>query len=183
MQPALDQLQKWDPANKDEVLSTYFRLSAPEGAPLAAGHAARLAGIGVPLPADARIPAALAAIAELLPPGTALVTGAYREEYPPSGERQVFNSIYVIGDDGTILDAYDKVHLVPFGEYVPLPEICSSGSGCDNCVPRRLLARAARGARSTLPFAPALPAAHLLREHLLRRGAAATGRGRASCST
>ena len=48
------------------------------------------------------------------------MTGAYREEYPPNGEQQVYNTIYLIGDDGTILDAYDKVHLVPFGEYVPL---------------------------------------------------------------
>ena len=53
MQPALEQLQKWDPDNKDEVLSTYFRLSAPEGAPLSEGHAARLAGIRVSVSAHA----------------------------------------------------------------------------------------------------------------------------------
>jgi apolipoprotein N-acyltransferase len=73
-----------------------------------------------PLTQDA---GALAAIAELLPEGTALVTGAYREEYPPSGERQVYNTIYAIGEDGTILSAYDKVHLVPFGEYTPAGDL------------------------------------------------------------
>jgi apolipoprotein N-acyltransferase len=52
-----------------------------------------------------------------------LATGAYRVEALPSGERRTFNSIYVIGDDGTILDAYDKRHLVPFGEYLPAADL------------------------------------------------------------
>jgi apolipoprotein N-acyltransferase len=119
MQPALDQLQKWDPDNKDEVLSTYFKLSAPEGAPLTKGTLLVWPESAFPFPLT-QDSGALAAIAELLPEGTALVTGAYREEYPPNGEQEVYNTIYVIGDDGTIVDAYDKVHLVPFGEYVPL---------------------------------------------------------------
>ena len=38
---------------------------------------------------------------------------------PATRTARVFNSVYVIGDDGEILDAYDKVHLVPFGEYLP----------------------------------------------------------------
>ena len=122
VQPALDQLQKWDPEKKDEVLSTYFRLSTPGGAPLAKGSILVWPELAFPfmLMQDA---GALAAIAELLPPGTALVTGAYREEYPPNGDRQVYNTIYAIGDDGTILDAYDKMHLVPFGEYMPAGEL------------------------------------------------------------
>jgi apolipoprotein N-acyltransferase len=122
VQPALDQLQKWDPDNKDSVLSTYFRLSAPEGAPLSKGSLLVWPESAFPfvLTQDAGV---LAAIAELLPADTALVTGAYREEYPPGGEREVYNTIYAIGEDGTILDAYDKVHLVPFGEYVPFSDL------------------------------------------------------------
>jgi apolipoprotein N-acyltransferase len=35
---------------------------------------------------------------------------------------RAYNSIYVIGGDGTILSVYDKVHLVPFGEYLPFQD-------------------------------------------------------------
>ncbi|NNC01182.1 apolipoprotein N-acyltransferase, partial [Corallococcus exiguus] len=68
-----------------------------------------------------RDPASLAQIAALLRPGAVLITGAARMDDPLPGEAvgKFFNAIQVIGDDGTILSAYDKVHLVPFGEYVP----------------------------------------------------------------
>ncbi|MGH6925159.1 MAG: apolipoprotein N-acyltransferase [Propylenella sp.] len=118
VQPALTQLQKWQPENKDEALSLYFRLSNPEGAPLQSGTVLVWPESAFPFPLTQE-PGTLAAIAELLPEGTALVTGAYREEPRSGGASQFYNSIYVIGDDGTILDAYDKVHLVPLGEYVP----------------------------------------------------------------
>lgn len=152
-QPALDQLQKWDPENKDEVLSTYFRLSAPEGLPLAAGTLLVWPESAFPF-ALTREPGTLAAIAELLPPGTALATGAYRTERPPGEAERYFNTIYVIGDDGTILNAYDKVHLVPFGEYLPpLPALRQlglrqlTGEGFSPGPPRQ---------RIELPFGPSL---------------------------
>jgi apolipoprotein N-acyltransferase len=69
-----------------------------------------------------REPAALARIGRVVPRGGALVTGAAREGSAQSGEtsgRRFFNSIQVVGDEGSILSTYDKVHLVPFGEYVP----------------------------------------------------------------
>ena len=122
VQPALDQLQKWDPANRDEVLATYYRLSAPEGAPIEPGTVLVWPESAFPFPLTEE-PGVFAAIAELLPPDTALVTGAYRVERLAGGEREVFNAIYVIGHDGTIADGYDKAHLVPFGEYVPLPDL------------------------------------------------------------
>lgn len=65
-------------------------------------------------------PSALAAIADLLPSGTTLITGAARAEFPPGGGRPpIYNAVYVIDGSGEILDAYNKVHLVPFGEYIP----------------------------------------------------------------
>ena len=62
-------------------------------------------------------PAPLSQIADMLPTGVTLVTGAPRRE---SGvDAGTTNSILVISDQGVITDSYDKVHLVPFGEYLP----------------------------------------------------------------
>ena len=69
-----------------------------------------------------RDPDALARVAAGLKPDQHLITGAARAEAPLPGERlRYFNAVMVIGHDGVISDSYDKVHLVPFGEYLPAP--------------------------------------------------------------
>ncbi|MCW5702228.1 MAG: apolipoprotein N-acyltransferase, partial [Bradyrhizobium sp.] len=65
---------------------------------------------------------AMAQIADLLPKGTVLITGAVRVPADAAAGRPVtraYNSIYVIDHDGSVLSVYDKTHLVPFGEYLP----------------------------------------------------------------
>ncbi len=67
---------------------------------------------------------ALQAIARFLPAGTQLITGAVRaepEEGAPRGLR-FFNSMHVLDQSG-IVGTYDKVHLVPFGEYLPFDRV------------------------------------------------------------
>ena len=52
--------------------------------------------------------------------GSVLITGAIRLADPVNPRHPaVYNSIYVIDHDGSIAALYDKVHLVPFGEYLP----------------------------------------------------------------
>lgn len=60
-------------------------------------------------------------IAEALPPGAVLLAGTVRGEW---GEdrvlRRVFNSLVALDDQGAVAALFDKFHLVPFGEYMPL---------------------------------------------------------------
>jgi len=73
----------------------------------------------------AREPSALATVAGMLGPDTTLITGAARlaEPVPGRSEKHAYNSVYVIDRSGSILATYDKLHLVPFGEYLPFEEL------------------------------------------------------------
>ena len=128
VQPDIPQAEKWVPGNAQWIFERYLDLSS---APLGPDDTRldRITHVIWPESAFPFIltqePGALASIEALLPEGTVLITGAARAEpaaHPgASGHKTDFyNSIYVITDDGTIVDAYDKVHLVPFGEYLPL---------------------------------------------------------------
>lgn len=124
MQPNLPQDAKFNYSAKAEVMRRYIALSNRAAGPRSTGvgDATHLIWPESAFPFFlAREPDALAQIAELLPEGTVLITGAVRAPDPMPGARtlRAYNSIYVIDHDGTILSIYDKMHLVPFGEYLP----------------------------------------------------------------
>ncbi len=63
-------------------------------------------------------PDALQVAGMILPDRTTLLTGTIRIE---RGEkRRFFNSMAAVSGTGQVLATYDKAHLVPFGEYLPL---------------------------------------------------------------
>ena len=69
-----------------------------------------------------REPQALAEIAELTGESRVLLTGAVRIG-AEAGAPRYYNSFYLFGARGAPLAAYDKFHLVPFGEYMPFAPV------------------------------------------------------------
>jgi apolipoprotein N-acyltransferase len=125
MQPNLQQDEKFRYSQKQQVMSRYLALSDRASGPQSTGvrDITHLIWPESAFPFFlTQEPDALAQIAALLPQGTVLITGAIRPPEAASGPlaNRAYNSIYVIGHDGSVLSAYDKVHLVPFGEYLPL---------------------------------------------------------------
>lgn len=123
VQPALEQSEKWQATNEDEIVARYLALSAAAGPGGAPGLGPRTVLVwpesAFPFLLSDR-PDVVAAIGALLPPGAVLVTGAVRAANLADPRGEAFNSVLVIDDGGSISAAYDKVHLVPFGEYLPL---------------------------------------------------------------
>ena len=124
MQPNLQQDQKFNYAARRDIMAHYLALSDRSTGPQTTGmrDVTHLIWPESAFPfLLTREPEAMAQIAELLPQGSVLVTGAARAaDDAASGKNfRAYNSVYVIDHDGSILSIYDKVHLVPFGEYLP----------------------------------------------------------------
>jgi apolipoprotein N-acyltransferase len=125
VQPSIPQDEKWRSEKQREFFIAHLDLTAtgPDG------MRDNLEGVTHVIWPEAAMPflplehpEALAAIGDLLPDGTQLIAGALRVEtqdgqntdYP-----RAFNSLIAFDSDGRVLTLYDKIHLVPFGEYLP----------------------------------------------------------------
>jgi apolipoprotein N-acyltransferase len=123
MQPNLPQDEKFNYSTKAQVLNHYAKLSAMPST----AHPGGLAEITHLIWPESAFPFylnqeanALSEIGELLPQGTTLITGGDRITEPQASTPRIYNSIYVIDHHAAVLAVYDKLHLVPFGEYLPL---------------------------------------------------------------
>jgi len=135
MQPNLPQDDKFRADRKDEILKRYMILSDRATSPQTSGVADAThliwpeSAFPFILSRDANALARLGAFLGR----TVLVTGAARMEDIPRGARlpgesnvHYFNSIQALARGGEIVASYDKVHLVPFGEYLPFSGLLES---------------------------------------------------------
>jgi apolipoprotein N-acyltransferase len=130
VQANIDQAEKWRPENSAEIFADYLELTRSGRSGLEGIAIVVWPETAVPfLLADA--PEALAAIANVLPTGTTLLAGSGRlvEERDAEGlliNNRVYNSVLVIDDEGRVTGSYDKIHLVPLGEYLPFQDFLES---------------------------------------------------------
>lgn len=116
VQPAIDQSRKWDPAEANAILRLLMDMTAR----------GRTAPDEIVIWPESSFPylisdvsPVVAAAAQSLGPGARLLAGAARMEEPAGAAPRYYNSILSIRPDGTVDGRFDKLHLVPFGEYLP----------------------------------------------------------------
>ncbi len=115
IQPSIEQAMKWDPAEHARILDTYEQLTREA----ARSHAAVIlwpeTATTIFLRGDPTLLQRLGRLSAEL--GTPLLIGSIDREDGPRGK--FLNSAFLLSGRG-ITAKYDKIHLVPFGEYVPL---------------------------------------------------------------
>jgi apolipoprotein N-acyltransferase len=125
VQGNIDQDKKWDRSYQNEVIATYERLTLkalqekpdiiiwPETAtPFYFGAY------------EASYPALTEDLRRFVrASGTPLLTGSATLERRLDRSPILKNSAYLLAVDGSTTAVYDKIHLVPFGEYVPMKDI------------------------------------------------------------
>jgi apolipoprotein N-acyltransferase len=127
VQPSIVQREKWRPENQGRIFFDHIALSLlnPLGVKDDAAGIALIVWPEAAMPfLPLSTPRALEEIGTMLPAGAHLISGALRLEEPapgdPTGQRRIYNSLMVFGAAGALVANYDKIHLVPFGEYLPL---------------------------------------------------------------
>lgn len=137
VQPSVPQREKWQAERQLEFFERHLKLTkdGPDGQGMAGITHVIWPEAAMPFLPLQR-PQVLQAIGEALPDGVHLLAGILRlERVPPATpaggvegplETRVFNSLAVFDDTGRATAVYDKTHLVPFGEYLPLPGLLES---------------------------------------------------------
>ncbi|CDO59847.1 Apolipoprotein N-acyltransferase/GT2 [Candidatus Phaeomarinobacter ectocarpi] len=129
VQPNIAQKDKWRPELRAVNFSRLLRLSRAQDNLDGITHVIWPESAPPFLLADN--PDARALIADTLPDGVHLITGAVRAEplpqtMPDGRWARFFNSVMVLDSNATIAATYDKAHLVPFGEYLPAQRLLNA---------------------------------------------------------
>lgn len=125
VQPNVPQVEKWRPDLINRNMRWLLELSEAPVDPAAAPDF-------VIWPETAVVPQVLqrrdllTQVMARLPGSAPLVLGTQRPEERAGGRLDWYNSLFVVAESGEILSVYDKHHLVPFGEYLPLQDLLES---------------------------------------------------------
>jgi apolipoprotein N-acyltransferase len=118
LQGNIEQSLKWDRAAREEIFEVYSTLTR-EAAADPAVHLIVWPEAATPFlfANDRDWRARLLALAQAV--GRPLLFGS--PSYAREGDQDVmYNSAFLVGPEAMVLGRYDKIHLVPFGEYIPL---------------------------------------------------------------
>lgn len=120
VQPSVEQSAKWQAELRRKHVLDQMALTTADSPDGWSGRPTHVIWAETAVPFYlAGDPALREAIAEVVPEGGLLITGAPRLERK-DGSASLWNSLHALDDAGNILETFDKFHLVPFGEYMPL---------------------------------------------------------------
>lgn len=124
VQPSVPQIEKITPGNAQRIFQKHMALTLRPGFDKATIVVWAEAAVPTLLADDK---SALKAIGEVLGPHQWLITGSATYKPPADGHgERYYNSMLVIDTQGRVRAVYEKHHLVPFGEYLPLKPLLSA---------------------------------------------------------
>jgi apolipoprotein N-acyltransferase len=120
VQPNIPQTEKWDEQKNQDILDRLEELT---------GTVTRLEGLDLIIWPETALPdfvrisrSSQALVKRMAGQGVPLLVGSMDVVFSESS-RTYYNSSMLFGTNGVELAKYDKQHLVPFGEYVPFPNL------------------------------------------------------------
>jgi apolipoprotein N-acyltransferase len=121
----------WSPAYFQQTMSELTKLTLDSVANLKSGNADLIVWPESPAPFFSNDAHFRESMSDLARKANAwLVVGAIGSDAPrPNVEGPVYNSAVLVDPAGEMKSRYDKVHLVPFGEYLPFPTLFSFAGG------------------------------------------------------
>lgn len=117
VQPAIAQQLKWQDNMRERHLAAHLELSSTPASPAPTHIIWSETAVPFFLATDTPI---RELVGRIVPEGGLLITGAPRGGRDSDGTAHVWNSLLAIDSKARVVGSFDKFHLVPFGEYVPL---------------------------------------------------------------